>query len=400
MRPLHPPSETRLARAALFLGPGQPFDVVTAEVPSPAAGEVLVDVECCAICSSDLHTWAGRRSEPTPTVLGHEVVGRIREIGPSVPPDARGEPLAIGDRVTWTITAGCGCCRACVDDIPQKCAHLVKYGHAQVTDAMPFRGGLADVMLLAPGTTLVKIPAGMPLATAALANCGVATVAAALRVAFDRRPGASIAILGAGVLGLIACAMARAVYGATVVIACDRDPARAAAAVAFGATHTCVGLDALGPMVREVTDGGVDAAVELAGSLATSQAAIDVARTGGTVVLAGTAMPTAPLMIEPQAIVRRLLRIEGVHNYGPADLLAAVDFLNDAGTTYPLESLSADQFGLADVDAAFARGHELPGRRVVVLPALDRAPQPSQPPVVTITDAGRRRSATVQPALH
>ena len=190
MRPSTLQPEPRTARAALFHGPGQPFEIVTAKVPAPIAGEVLVDVECCAICSSDLHTWAGRRSEPTPIVLGHEVVGRIRAMGPSVPPDARGEPLAIGDRVTWTITAGCGCCRACVDDLPQKCAHLVKYGHARVNDAMPFRGGLADVMLLAPGTTLVKIPVGMPLATAALANCGVATVAAALRVAFDRRPAA------------------------------------------------------------------------------------------------------------------------------------------------------------------------------------------------------------------
>ncbi len=402
MRPS--PPEPRLARAALFRGPGQPFDVVVARVPTPTAGEVLVDVECCGVCSSDLHTYAGRRSEPTPTVLGHEVVGRIRQIGASVPPDARGESLAVGDRVTWTITAGCGCCRACRDDIPQKCGTLVKYGHARVTEDMPFRGGLADVMLLAPGTTLVKIPAGMPLATAALANCGVATVAAALRVAFDRRPGGSIAVIGAGVLGRVACAMARSVHGASIVIACDRDPARAAAAKAFGATHTCAGLDALGPMVRALTgadgNGGVDAAVELAGSLATSTAAIDVARTGGTVVLAGTAMPTEPLRIEPQAIVRRLLRIEGVHNYGPADLLAAVDFLDDAGTTYPLDSLTADQFGLADVDAAFARGHDLPGRRVMVLPTLDRRPHPTLPPTVTITEAVRRRGPAVEPAVH
>ena len=127
----------------------------------------------------------------------------------------------------------------------------------------------------------MKIPDGMPLATAALANCGVATVAAALRVAFDRHPRGSVAILGAGVLGLIACAMARSVHGSSTVIACDHNPDRAAAATAFGATHTCGGLDALGQLVREITDGGVDAAVELAGSLATSQSAIAIARTGG-----------------------------------------------------------------------------------------------------------------------
>ena len=149
MRPANLQPEVRTARAALFHGPDLPFEIVQAKVPAPGDGEVLIDVECCCICSSDLHTYAGRRSEPTPTVLGHEVVGRILAMGSSVPADARGEVLAIGDRVTWTISAGCGCCRACRDDIPQKCSHLVKYGHSKVTTDMPFRGGLADVMLLA-----------------------------------------------------------------------------------------------------------------------------------------------------------------------------------------------------------------------------------------------------------
>ena len=102
-------------------------------------------------------------------------------------------------------------------------------------------------------------------------------------------------------------------------------------------------------------------------------------------------MPTAPLMIEPQAILRRLLRIEGVHNYGPADLLVAVNFINDFGATYPLESLSADQFGLAEVDAAFARGRDLPGQRVVVIPAMDRQGSIT-PPSVTLF--GTRQSSS------
>jgi putative phosphonate catabolism associated alcohol dehydrogenase len=364
-----------LARAALFQGAGQPFAVIESPVPVPAAGEVLVDVECCAVCASDLHTHAGRRSEPTPTVLGHEAVGTVRAIGPGAPMVAHGGTLSIGDRVTWTITASCGHCGPCGDGLPQKCARLTKYGHAKVAIDMPFRGGLADVMLLAPGTTLVRIPPGVPAPIATLANCAIATVGAVLRVGFDRRrgrPGGALAVLGTGVLGLVACAMARSVWGASVVIACDRDATRAGRAAAFGATHICPDLDALPDLVRSATDGGVDVAVELAGTLDTARSAIAAARTGGTVVLAGTTSPTDPLSIEPQAIVRRLLRVEGVHSYGPADLVSAVDFLRSAARSYPLSSLLADQFGLNDVDNAFARGHQLPGRRVLVIPALDR----------------------------
>jgi len=94
------------ALAALFLGPGQPLELIRAAIPTPGAGETLVRVECCAVCSSDLHTHAGRRAEPTPAVLGHEIVGRVMSFGPGAQAvDARGDALAAGDRVTWTVAA-------------------------------------------------------------------------------------------------------------------------------------------------------------------------------------------------------------------------------------------------------------------------------------------------------
>lgn len=357
------------ALAAIFHGPHQTLQLVRALVPTPAHAEVLVRVTHAALCSSDLHTHSGRRTEPTPTVLGHEIVGEILAFGPDAPhTDLRGDPLSPGDLVTWSIAASCGTCENCRDGLSQKCASLIKYGHERVTPEMPFRGGFAQVILLSPGTALLRIPPGLPPDRAALANCSTATVACILRTGFDRRnrPGMSVAVIGAGVLGATACAFARSVYGATTVLACDQSPERLEVARAFGATHTCLGLDAL----RE-HEGKFDVAIELAGTLETTQAALSLLKTGGTLVLAGTTRPTPPFTCEPQWLVRKLARIEGVHNYIPIDLLAAVDFLAGPGRDYPFDRLLGPAYPLTDIDQALEHGHQLPGRRVLLRPWND-----------------------------
>ncbi len=365
-----------LGRAVIFNGADKPLELIQARLPRPNRGEILVEIECSTICSSDLHTHSGRRIEPMPTVLGHEIVGRIMRFGDDARRiDARGEKLDAGDRITWTIGASCGNCGNCHDGLEQKCLKLVKYGHERIGLDMPFRGGLADVVLLSPGTGMVKLPDVLPadvsLEIMTLANCSTATAVAVLRAGFARRnrPGMSVAVLGAGVLGLTACAMARSIYQASVVIACDRDRDRAQRALQFGATHICTDLSELASIAKEVTgQDGVDVAVELAGSIQTTQAAAEVARTGGTAVLAGTTMPTDPLVIQPQRIVRRLLRIEGVHNYVTSDLIAAVDFLLGKGHLFPMQSLIAGRYELSKTTEAFTKGHANAGMRVAIVP--------------------------------
>lgn len=361
------------ARAAVFHAPGRRFDLATATVPVPAGAEVLVRVTCCALCSSDLHTHSGRRSEPTPTVLGHEIVGVVAALGPDhTRLDARGVPLSPGDRITWTVAAACGTCPNCADGLTQKCHRLVKYGHERLTPGRTFTGGLAEVILLAPGTGIVMLPPEdvLPTDVAVLANCSTATVAAVLRTGFARRhrPGMSVAVLGAGVLGLTACAMSRAVFGATTVLASDISPSREAPARSFGATHFALPADLAG-IAQSATRGlGFDVVVELAGEHSTCQTALSLARMGGTVVLGGATRPTDPLVVEPQTIIRKLLRIEGVHNYVAADLVDAVDFLAGPAKAFPFGTLIATRFPLTDIDGAFDAGHHHPGTRVLVLP--------------------------------
>ena len=108
--------------------------------------------------------------------------------------------------------------------------------------------------------------------------------------------------------------------------------------------------------------------LELAGVRETVQAALTLVRIGGTVVLAGTVLPTPAVALDPEQVVRRLLTIRGVHNYTPRDLVAAVDFLAGPGRTYPFASLVSRTFRLEEVEQAFGTAHAHPGSRVAVIP--------------------------------
>ncbi len=359
-----------MARAVLFHGPNRPLEVAHLPVPVPRGAEVLVRMTCCTLCSSDLHTHSGRRTVATPIVLGHEIVGRIEAFGPSANRnDYRGAALAVGGRVSWCVAASCGDCFYCADDLPQKCASLFKYGHQGIGDEKPgahWSGGLADYVLLVPGTAIFRVPDGLTDKLAASANCATATVAAVLGSA-RTVAGKAVLILGAGMLGLTACAMARA-NGAALVVISDPDAARRTRALAFGATHAYSPTELASGLAEGTQQRGADVTLELAGVAATVEAGITLTRIGGTLVLAGTVLPTPTVPLDPEAVVRRMLTIRGVHNYTPPDLATALNFLASAGNAYPFADLVNRTYRLDEVKQAFAFAHESPGSRVAVTP--------------------------------
>jgi alcohol dehydrogenase len=356
-----------MARAILFHAPGRPLELLDLPVPRPAGAEVLVRVTCCTLCRSDLHTYSGRRQEPTPTVLGHEIVGRIEEFGPDAARvDAVGQIARVGDRVTWAMAVGCGQCFFCADDLPQKCERPYKYGHMGMPAGGPPGGGLAEFVVLVPGTTWFRVPDEVPDKVATPANCATATVAAVVRHA-GALAGRTVLVLGAGVLGLTACAMARTA-GARAVLACDPVAESRQRATLFGATHTS-DPPTVASLVTEMTEGrGVDVAVELAGPAQSVEVGLASLRTGGCLLLAGTVAPVGTVALDPETVVRRLLTIRGVHNYHPRDLAAALAFLAGPGRSFPFASLVTAEYHLADTEQAFAHAQAHPGVRVAVVP--------------------------------
>lgn len=358
-----------MPRAAVFTSAGAPLDLVEFPMPQLRGREILVRVACCTLCRSDLHTHAGRRLEATPTVLGHEIVGAIEAFGPDAPRhDAAGAPVAIGSRVSWAIAVGCGRCFFCLADLPQKCDRPFKYGHHRTSQERPLGGGLADVVVLVPGTCFYRTPDALPDAVAALANCSAATAAAIMRAAGEAA-GRSLLVLGAGVLGVTACAMARAA-GAGEVLVSDPLEANRARACRFGATQAFSNdAGALAAGVLAATGGrGADLVLELAGSADAVRGALALARTAGTIVLAGAVAPTGDVALDPEQVVRRMLTIRGVHNYHPRDLAAALAFLAGPGARFPWPDLVAAEYPLDRADEAFAAAHARPGVRVSVVP--------------------------------
>ena len=196
-------------RAAVFHGVGLPLKLREFSLPTPEQSEILVEVVACTLCGSDLHSLHGRRAVPVPTILGHEVLGTIAAFGPTaVRHDAAGEPMNVGDRVTWAIVASCGDCFYCRRSLPQKCERQTKYGHEPLRPRRELTGGLAGHCLLASGTAIFRVPEHLPDATACPANCATATVAAALDAA-GQVAGRSVLVMGCGMLGLTATAWAR-----------------------------------------------------------------------------------------------------------------------------------------------------------------------------------------------
>lgn len=353
--------------AAVFDGTAGQIALREFPIPKPRGPEMLVRVLGCTLCGSDLHSFEGRRAVPVPTVLGHEIIGELVDFGDSATmSDIAGQPVRRGDRVTWAIVANCGVCEMCQRGLPQKCLVAVKYGHEAFRPGRELLGGLAEYCLLVPGTSIVRLPDDLPLAVACPSSCATATIAAALEAAGNLH-GTRVCLLGAGMLGLTACAMARS-RGAAEVICIDPIPARRDLAMKFGATRA-VGPDELAVAADAATNTlGFDAVVELSGSPAAFHAAWPKIRIGGTLVLVGSVFPGPPVPVELEKIVRRNLTIRGVHNYAPRHLLTAVQFLDTHHRQYPFAELVTEWLPLQSIETAFAKSGQPTAIRIGILP--------------------------------
>ncbi|ADV64207.1 phosphonate catabolism associated alcohol dehydrogenase [Isosphaera pallida ATCC 43644] len=365
-------------RAAVFHEAGRPLTIERHPRPEPPPGRVRLRVRMATLCGSDLKTYLGQRIEPTPTVLGHEFVGVLETLGPGTSPrDPQGRLLAPGDRVVVATVASCGLCFQCVRGLPQKCESTgkCKYGHEPIDGPHGlWTGGLADVVLVAPGSGLVKVPDTLPDPIASTASCAGATVAGTLRVSGGVK-GKRVAVFGAGMLGLTACAWARWA-GALDIVALDPLSERLETAARFGATATLRADDPESParLVHLTGGRGVDLALELSGHPQAVARAIASVRTGGQVVLIGSVAPGPTVALDPETVVRRCLTIRGLHNSTPRDLLRATRFLK-AATMFPWAELVPRVYPLEEVEEAFehARDHRPPRVAVALTGSVAQA---------------------------
>ena len=364
---------TRECTAALFDGPGAGFTLATMELAPLNDGEVLVEVIACAVCGSDLHTISGRRPCAQHTVLGHEIVGRVIDTSGPVT-DWSGDPLATGDRITWSIAASCGSCFYCMKDLPQKCLQLTKYGHADPGQDGPL-GGFSSHCRLLPGTAIFRLPPGLSDLEAVPANCCTATSVAAVRLA-DPIAGSVLLVVGAGSLGLTIAEFALHNSASNVIIA-DINPRRIdQAATIAGCTPLLLqpspdDTPTERPhVIDDLTDGhGVDIAIDVSGAPSAIESALAWLRIGGQAILVGSVFESPPISLDPQDVVRRMLRICGLHNYRPGDLQEALAFLAEIPAHSVSRSLVESSFPLSEIDRAVEAANTRDHLRVAITPS-------------------------------
>jgi alcohol dehydrogenase len=343
-------------KAAVFSEVGKPLEIRQFELPHRLEpGAALCKVRMSTICGSDLHTISGRRTEPAPLILGHEIIGEIVALGSEFRKDGFGDKLEVGDRVSWSIMASCGRCFYCELDLPQKCEKLRKYGHTCCNEAPHLTGGYAEYIYLFPGTAIYKVPADIPDEIATPANCALSTVINAVEtIGLNRKE--TVLIQGAGLLGLNLIALA-VEAGAKKIFVTDTVKSRLGLAGKFGADF-CINAkdlpcEEIVSQIRAHTDGhGVDVAFEICGAKEAVGLAAESLRIGGRYLVAGLVMPGSDLGIDGNQLTRKYLTIKGVHNYHPRHLGTALRFLERYSQKYPYDELVGRVLPLSQINKA------------------------------------------------
>jgi L-iditol 2-dehydrogenase len=325
------------------------------EVPAPeaAADEVVISVAASGICGSDLHAWHGRHPFRTPpVVLGHEPSGTVVAIGSDV------AGVAVGDRVViqpHRICHECAPCRAGDNELCEAKVYPATHG---------WTGSLAE-MFAAPAAMVHRVPDGVPLDVAALAE--PLAVACHANRRGEIGAGSRVNVVGSGTIGLL-CALVARSRGAVVDVMTDVDPRKLEVAARLGALRPSdVRTDDVVDRLRATPTERGDVTVVAATAPHSLEDAGALTRPGGRIVLLGLYADAAP--ISAARLVTEEQTIVGSLTYNSEDFEAALALLAEDPDTFA--GLVTQRIGLDEVGAEFARQAE--GGEVVkilVVPSL------------------------------
>jgi D-arabinose 1-dehydrogenase-like Zn-dependent alcohol dehydrogenase len=349
-------------RAAIYRGLGKPMEIVEYPVPAPEPGAILVKVSMANICGSDLHMWRGDLDlgllgAPLPTILGHEMTGRIAKMGDGISTDSAGQPLAVGDRVVYTYFNPCGRCPACLKGNHAACPMCLMFMYP--SEVPPhFVGAYSDYYYLRPNSTVFKVPDDLSDKMVAPVNCALSEVIYGLEKV-NLRFGETVVIQGAGGLGINATAVAKEM-GAHKVIVIDGITQRLELAKAFGADELIDMREFKTPLervqrVKDLTGGwGADVVAELVGTPKAIPEGLDMLCNGGRYLEQGNISPLhGTFEADPAFLVMGSKTIFCVVAYGRDTIKKALDFLSRTKAKYPFEKIISRTYRLEEIDKAF-----------------------------------------------
>ena len=342
-------------KAAVFHGPQKPLTIENVEVAQPIEREVLVRTVASGVCHSDLHFVDGYYQFPTPAILGHEAAGVVEAVGPHV------TEFKPGDHVIACLSVFCGHCSYCLTGRTHLCQSR-PVRTPQQPPKLSWNGSPVNQFanlsayaekMLVHENGLVKVKNDMPLDRAALIGCGVTTGVGAVLNTARVEAGATVAVYGAGGVGLAVIQGAR-IAGAGMIIAVDVFEKKLAQARELGATHA-VDASKLDPVktIREMTGGGVEYAFEAIGLKKAAEQAFECIRPGGTATVIGMIPVGQKLELEGSVFLREK-RIQGCSmgsNRFKVDMPKYVDFYQRG--LLRLDEMITRRGKLEDVNDAF-----------------------------------------------
>ena len=366
--------DRKMVKAAVLYEPNVPMPVIDLQQQSPKSGEVRVRMSAAGVCASDHHVMKGETSFPMPIVLGHEGAGIVEEVGDGV------TTVKPGDACILSFVPSCGHCRSCRTGLPNICDTNRLTGTRQYDGTFRLKDpdgndvhqfaklGVFAESIIVPHQACYPIAGDFPMEVACLIGCSVTTGVGGVINQPNIRSGMTVAVFGAGGVGINAIQGAR-LLNASRIIAVDIHDHKLEFTYKFGATDV-INSRSEDPVSKiiEMTDGGVDFAFDTFGGAITTEQMMGSVRKGGTGVLIGLA---------PEGMVAGLNMVDMVRNqktfsgryYGsvsPHETFGKlVDFYRQG--RIDIDSLITRRYGLEQVNEAYedlARGED--GRGVIV----------------------------------
>ena len=340
----------------------KPLSIEEIKISPPLANEILVQVKGAGLCHSDLSVINGSRIMPLPLVIGHEGSGEVVELGSAI------RDIKVGDHVSFQFSPSCGRCRRCLEGRPQVCelAAATK-GKGQLMSGGSRLSDLEGTILnhhtgiscmseytVVDRGSVVVIDKSINIEDAALFGCAVMTGVGAVINTARIRPGDSVAIIGLGGVGLNGV-MGAKLGGAETIIAIDIDPSKFERAKELGATHCfdSKNKDTV-QAIRDLTNGGVDFAIDLAGVIPAMNTAYAIVRYGGSIVTAGLSHANAEFSFNHGDLVAQEKSILGSYMGSCVPVRDVPRFLNlfQQGRL-PVDKLIDGKIGFDDLNEGF-----------------------------------------------
>ena len=349
-------------QAAILTEAHTPFKIETVEIDPPKAGEVLVKLAATGVCHSDWHFVTGKAPFPAPMILGHEGAGIVEAVGDGV------TRVQAGDHVTLSWKACCGDCFYCQNDEHSICeTHVTRInegvqedGSSRISwrgDPVYILGGLGTFAEYAVVREVSVVPIGkdVPLEVASLVGCAVSTGVGAAMYTAGVRAGQSVAVFGAGGVGLNIIQGA-ALCGADPIIAVDTNSSKMEIARDFGATHALMSDHTVVAEIQKLTEGrGADHTFESVGIPALQETAIEAVRPGGIVTLVGLTPVGSAATIDTNTmtVTERKVRGSFYGSINPSRDFHMLLDLYQAGKL-KLEELVTQRYRLDQINEAYA----------------------------------------------